>query len=82
MEDEERDDQAVIAEEFAAETATIVAAYAKLEHDFLTNLQGTDVPVVKVDRSWFGPAIDAYYEQWKTKAPLFEGLLQEAAALN
>ena len=38
--------------------------------------------MVEVDRSWFGPVIDAYYEQWKTKSPLFEGLLAEAAALN
>ena len=37
---------------------------------------------MKVDRAWFGPAIDAYYEEWKGKSPLFEGLLQEAAALN
>lgn len=76
------EDQAIIAEEFATETATIVEAYARLEQEFLTNLKGTDVPVVKVDREWFGPAIEAYYDQWKTKSPLFEGLLQEAAALN
>ena len=50
------------AEEFAAETHNIVTAYAKLEQQFLTDLQGTNVPVMKVDRAWFGPAIDAYYE--------------------
>ena len=76
------EDQAIIAEEFATETANIVEAYAKLEQEFLANLEATDVSVVKVDRAWFGPAIDAYYQQWKTKSPLFEGLLQEAAALN
>ncbi|MBW8285730.1 MAG: TRAP transporter substrate-binding protein [Rhizobium sp.] len=76
------EDQAIIAEEFATESKNIIAAYAKLEQEFLANLKGTDVPVVKVDRAWFGPAIDAYYEQWKTKSPLFEGLLQEAAKLN
>ncbi|HRM74530.1 MAG TPA: TRAP transporter substrate-binding protein [Paracoccus sp. (in: a-proteobacteria)] len=76
------EDQAIIAEEFAAETHNIVTAYAKLEQQFLTDLQGTNVPVMKVDRAWFGPAIDAYYEEWKGKSPLFEGLLQEAAALN
>lgn len=76
------EDQAIIAEEFAAESRNIVAAYARLEEEFLTNLKGTEVPVVEVDRSWFGPVIDAYYEQWKTRSPLFEGLLAEAAALN
>lgn len=76
------EDQAIIEEEFAAETATILDAYTGLEAEFLKNLQGTDVPVVEVDRAWFGPAIDAYHEQWKGKSPLFEGLLQEAAALQ
>ena len=75
-------DQAIIAEEFAAETAHIVEAYAGLEQEFLAHLQGTGVPVVKVDRAWFGPAIEAYHEQWKAKSPLFEGLLQEAALLT
>lgn len=75
-------DQAIVAQEFAAETAAIVKAYAGLEQQFLANLQGTGVPVVKVDRAWFGPAIDSYYDQWKAKSPLFEGLLREAAALD
>ena len=38
--------------------------------------------MVKVDRAWFGPAIEAYHDQWKAKSPLFEGLLQEAASLT
>lgn len=76
------DDKAVITEAMQSYLDELVGAYEAIDATNLANLKTTSVPVITVDRAFFGPAIDAWYEEWRTKAPLLGELEAEAAKLQ
>lgn len=75
------EDQALIEGIMAEETDKLVGNYATIDADYLAKLETTDVPVIKADRAFFGPAVDAWYENWRQKSPLLIELEAEAAKL-
>ncbi|MBB5702107.1 TRAP-type C4-dicarboxylate transport system substrate-binding protein [Ochrobactrum daejeonense] len=74
-------DRAVVERVMSEETDNIVGAYASIDNDYLKKLKTTAVPVIQVDRSFFGAAVDKWYEEWRKKTPLLTELEAEAAAL-
>lgn len=74
-------DRKVIEEVFAAAVDELVGMYADIDAGYLAELKTTDVPVITVDRAWFGPAIDAWYAEWREKAPMLKDLEAEAEGL-
>lgn len=75
------DDRKMIEGIMAEELDKLVGAYAEIDATYLARLKTTDVPVVKADRAFFGPAIDAWYEDWRKKTPILSELEAEAAGL-
>lgn len=73
-------DREVVQRVFSGKVAEMIGLYRDIDAGYLSELQGTNVPVITVDRAWFGPAIDAWYAQWREKAPLLSQLEAEAAA--
>lgn len=73
------EDRAVVSRVFAEQVDEMVGLYGEIDARYLEELKTTDVPVVEVDRAWFGDAVDAWYEEWRGKAPLLEQLEAEAA---
>jgi tripartite ATP-independent transporter DctP family solute receptor len=74
-------DRAVVEKLMAEELDGIVGAYASIDTDYLEKLRTTDAPVVSVDRSFFGTAVDNWYAEWRKKTPLLTELEAEAGAL-
>lgn len=72
-------DQAAIQAIMSEEIDRMIGIYGELDAQYLANLEGTAVPIIHVDREWFGPAIDAWYESWRERAPMLVGLETEAA---
>jgi TRAP-type C4-dicarboxylate transport system substrate-binding protein len=70
-------DRAVIDEVFARKLDEMVGKYAEIDAKYKTDLETTDVEVTTVGREWFGPAIDAWYEDWRVKAPMLVELEAE-----
>lgn len=75
------EDRVVIKGIFSEKLDQMVASYADIDADYRARLESTGVPVIDVDRSWFGPAIDAWYTRWREEAPLLEELEAEAENL-
>ncbi|MBY8918283.1 TRAP transporter substrate-binding protein [Nitratireductor sp. L1-7-SE] len=75
------EDQAIIEEVLKAHLDTLVGSYAEIDADYLEKLKGTEVPVIAIDRAFFGEAIDNWYKEWRTKAPMLEKLEAEASGL-
>lgn len=75
------EDRATIDEVFSQKLDELVAKYAEIDADYRAKLETTDVPVIEVDRAWFGPSVDAWYEQWRKEAPMLEELEAEAAQM-
>lgn len=76
------EDKAVVEAAFAEAVDALVASYAEIDERYLSDLRGTDVPVISVDRTFFGPAIDDWYADWRTTAPMLVQLEEEAAQLR
>lgn len=74
------EDQALIEKVMSEEIDNIVAAYAKIDADYLAQLKTTKVPVIKVDRAFFGKAVDAWYAEWSEQTPLLGALEADVAA--
>jgi len=72
------EEQALIGKIMAEEIDGIVAAYGRIDQDYLDKLKGTEVPIRDADRAYFGPAIDAWYAEWRQKTPLLVELEAEA----
>ncbi|WP_018690134.1 TRAP transporter substrate-binding protein [Ahrensia kielensis] len=70
-------DRAVIDEVFARKLDEMVGKYAEIDAKYKADLETTDVDVTTVGREWFGPAIDAWYEDWRVKAPMLVELEAE-----
>ena len=75
------EDKKLIAETMAARLDSLVAAYESIDADYLAKLRTSKVPILKVDRTFFGDAIDAWYAEWRKRAPLLKELEAEAAAM-
>lgn len=73
-------DRAAIQEVVASTSASIIDAYGALDNKYMEDLKTTPVPVMTVDRAWFGPAVDKWYEEWRVKAPVLVELEAEIAA--
>lgn len=71
-------DRAIINEVFARKLDDMVGKYGEIDAKYKAELEATDVPVTTVGRDWFGPAIDAWYEEWRVKAPMLIDLEAEA----
>ncbi|GHC40587.1 C4-dicarboxylate ABC transporter permease [Gemmobacter nanjingensis] len=74
------EDRAAIQEIMTANFTDIIDAYGALDNKYMEDLKTTPVPVVTVDRAWFGPAVDKWYEDWRVKAPLLVELEAELAS--
>ncbi|MEN9063156.1 TRAP transporter substrate-binding protein [Ponticoccus litoralis] len=72
-------DRAVVQDIMARQIAGMVALYGEIDAASLAGLREAGVPVISVGRDWFGPAVDAWYAEWRQKAPLLEDLEREAA---
>lgn len=75
-------DKAVIEAAFADAVDELVGSYADIDARYLGQLKKTDVPVIKIDRKFFGESIDDWYAQWRTKAPMLVDIEAEAAKLR
>ncbi|MBJ2153921.1 TRAP transporter substrate-binding protein [Paracoccus sp. IB05] len=73
-------DRAIVQEIMRETFGSIIDTYGELDNRYMADLQTTDVPVVSVDRAWFGPAIDKWYEDWRVKAPVLVDLEAELSA--
>ncbi len=72
-------DRAVIEEVMHENFAAILDAYEALDNQYAAELRAAGVPVIEVDRAWFGPAVDQWYAEWRLKAPILAGLEAEMA---
>ena len=75
-------DQATVKKVIAEAVDTLVASYAEIDARYLKELKGTDVPVISIDRAFFGKAIDDWYDEWRKTAPMLVDLEAEAAKLR
>ena len=75
-------DRAVVSDVFGDAADHLVASYAEIDARYLENLRGTGVPVMSVDRAFFGPAIDNWYADWRVTAPMLNDIEAEAAQLR
>lgn len=73
------EDQAIVAQIFDERIAEMVELYGEIDAANLENLRGTGLQVLSVERDWFGPAVDSWYETWRAKASLLADLEAEAA---
>lgn len=71
-------DREVIDIVFARKLDELVARYGEIDAKYKAELEATDVSVKTVGRDWFGPAIDAWYTEWREKAPMLVALEAEA----
>ncbi len=74
------EDRAVIQEIMTANFEAIIDTYGALDNKYMEELKTTPVTVMTVDRAWFGPAVDKWYEDWRVKAPVLVELEAEMAA--
>ena len=74
-------DRAAVAEVVKRHLDELVHSYAAIDADYLAKLKTTSVPVVTIDRSFFGSAIDDWYAEWRERAPMLKKLEAEAAGL-
>jgi len=72
-------DQAIIDAGFAEATDTLVASYEAIDAKYLADLMGTGVPILHVDRAFFGSSIDDWYVEWREKAPMLKDIEADAA---
>lgn len=56
--------------------------YSELDEVYLGKIKESGAKVVKVDREFFGSSIDAWYEEWRKRAPALVALEKEAAQLK
>jgi TRAP-type C4-dicarboxylate transport system substrate-binding protein len=75
-------DQALIRETISARLDSLIGSYGAIDADYLEKLKETQVPILSVDRSFFGDAIDDWYAEWRKRAPMLKELEAEAALLN
>lgn len=59
----------------------LIASYQSIDSVFLDKITESGAHVIRVDRSFFGSAVDAWYEDWRKRAPSLIALEKEAAGL-
>ncbi len=75
------DDQALVRKLVVQRLDEMFQVYETLDADYLKKIRASGANVIKVDRTFFGPSIDAWYEEWRAKAPSLPALEREAASL-
>ena len=75
------EDRATVTDVVKRHLDELVHSYAAIDADYLAKLKTTSVPVVTIDRSFFGSAIDDWYAEWRERAPMLKKLEEEAAGL-
>lgn len=68
----------VIEEVFAARIDEMVGRYGEIDDRYLAELETTGVPILRVGRDWFEPAVSEWYEAWHRKTGLLAELEAEA----
>lgn len=74
-------DRAILTAAIKEKLDLMVNAYAEIDADYLAKLKTTSVPVTKVDRAFFGKAVDDWYADWRGKASMLEALEAEAKGM-
>lgn len=73
--------QAMLRELAAKHLDAMVRSYESLDRDYLEKIKGAGANVIKAERAFFGPAVEAWYAKWRARAPSLKALEQEAAGL-
>lgn len=75
------DEQAMLRKLVTKHLDSMVQSYETIDRDYLDKIKGAGANVVKADRKFFGAAVDAWYTEWRAKAPSLQALEKEAAGL-
>lgn len=77
-----QEDRDILTRVMADEIDKMNGLYADIDAKYKADLQTTSLPIVGADRTFFGPAIDSWYEEWRKRTPLLIELEAEAALLQ
>ncbi|WP_027853252.1 TRAP transporter substrate-binding protein [Marinobacterium litorale] len=75
------DDRALLKNVVRKYLDDMIHTYGDIDKKYLAKIRESDVKVIEVDRSFFGDAIDQWYQEWRERAPVLEALEKEAASL-
>ena len=75
------DDQALVRQIIGKRLGEMFEIYETLDRDYLQKIRASGANVIRVDRRFFGSAIDDWYAEWRAKAPSLQSLELEASAL-
>lgn len=75
------DDQALVRQIIGKRLGEMFEIYETLDRDYLQKIRTSGANVIRVDRRFFGSAIDDWYAEWRAKAPSLQSLEREASAL-
>ncbi|MCH2557588.1 MAG: TRAP transporter substrate-binding protein [Alcanivorax sp.] len=77
------EDRALISKLVARHLNGLFDTYADIDTRYLAKIrEESDVPVLTVDRAFFGDGVDRWYEEWRQKAPLLKDLEKEAGRIR
>lgn len=76
-----KDDRALIRDLVTKQLDALIHTYGELDEAYLAKIKESGAHVIKVDREFFGSAIDAWYEEWRERAPVLNALELEASKL-
>lgn len=74
-------DRAILTTAIKEKLDLMVNAYGDIDADYLAKLKTTNVPVISVDRAFFGKSVDDWYADWRGKASMLEALEAEAKGM-
>lgn len=63
----------------AKHLSDMFSKYENMDKEYLALIKESDVNVIKVDREFFGDAIDTWYKSWYPKAPQLKDLEDEVS---
>ncbi|MCB1754877.1 MAG: TRAP transporter substrate-binding protein [Gammaproteobacteria bacterium] len=61
--------------------SALFEAYEAIDRDYFTKIKGSGITVIHVDRVFFGDVINAWYAEWRVKAPALEALEKDAQSI-
>jgi len=73
--------RAVLETEVADTLAQIRSAYEGIDAATRAQIEAAGFPVRTVGRDWFGGAVEAWYDDWRSRTPILADLEAEAARL-
>lgn len=60
----------------------LVAAYGRIDDEYLAQLRTTKVRILEADRAFFAAAVDRWYADWRGKASMLRQVEDEAARIG